>query len=352
MRAARVEARRSAAIRKRITFTDVSARAGVSRSTVSLVINGHSSIPEATRTRVLDAMSELGYVYNRTAASLRTRRATSVALIATEVGNSYFAQMVTSLEDRLGPSDIAVVVGYSRDDAEREKQLLRAFIENGVDGVILLPAWQSDLSSVTAMAAAAQTPLITIARSNTPTDEAPSVTTDNLLAGELLGRHLGDLGATNVAFVGGRADGSTAADRYAGVSTGLPKGARIRHFETPVTSRGGALGTDAALAELAMPQAIVALSDTVAVGVFAALRNQGLEPGRDIAVASFDNTPDAEYQVPALTSVATFPDRIAERCADRLLAHIDGSSVAAGSELVEPRLSVRESTSAWSASGG
>ena len=121
----------------RVTLQDVAARAGVSRSAASLALRGDGRLAPETRQRVLRAMDELGYVYNRSAAALRERHRRLVGIVVTNIDNAFFAQSLMAMEvelERLGYSSIAASSLRSR---ERQDHLLRQLQEFGVDGVIL-----------------------------------------------------------------------------------------------------------------------------------------------------------------------------------------------------------------------
>lgn len=337
---------------KRVTLSDVSEAAGVSRSTVSLVVNDSPSIPESTKTRIRHVMADLGYVYNRGAATLRGTRTKAVGVIATEMANGYFAELIMAFEETISGEGFTLLVGYSRDDGARESRILRTFIEQGVDGIVLLPTTGSDLSQLADISRTMDLPILSIAKAQN--SEIGFVTADNLQGGQMLGRHLSELGTTDVAFVGGLADNSTVMDRVHGITTGLAAtGRTVRTVSSPVTPQGGAAGTAELLEAGHFPDAIVALSDVIATGIYAELHSRGLRPGYDVAVASFDDTPSATHQVPPLTSVATFPQIIGGRCADLLLQSIlpaarkNDWKPAETREFIQPQLRIRASSVQW-----
>ncbi|MFF2027511.1 substrate-binding domain-containing protein, partial [Streptomyces sp. NPDC058171] len=121
------------------------------------------------------------------------------------------------------------------------------------------------------------------------------------------------------------------------------------------TPDGGADATRRLLDRGEIPDAIVAYSDIVAVGVYAELTRRGLEPGRDIAVGGFDDIAGSAHRTPPLTTVATFPTKIGEKCGELILDRIGqsltpngaGSPPAHSHHLVAPALRVRASTAAW-----
>jgi LacI family transcriptional regulator len=334
----------------RITLQDVSNAAGVSRSTASLVVRGSSRIPEATAQKVRDAMQELGYVYNRQAANLRQSRSMTLGLIVTEIVNPYFAELAMAVDEVTHEAGYTIFIGYSRDTAERQSELVASMIERQVDGILLLPAPGTDDGQLHRQVNAANIPLVMLARHTGSFDYVGS---DNVKGAELLGRHLGALGCRTVALLGGR-PASSFDERERGLRTGLESaGAALwseDSFRSAITPEGGAAAVGQLLDAGRLPDGVVAYNDVVALGVYDELRRRGLEAGRDIAVASFDDTRIAASQVPPMTSVAGFPARIGVTAAELLIRRLaDDDEAATGPTvtLIDPQLKVRSSTAGW-----
>ncbi|KAE8764810.1 LacI family DNA-binding transcriptional regulator [Georgenia thermotolerans] len=330
----------------RATLKDVAARAGVSRSTASLVVSGSSRISPQTSERVRRAMAELGYVYDRSAANLRRARTGTLGLVLTDLSNPYFAALVMALEDQVHREGRTLLIGCSRDDAARQAELLTAMAEHRVDGVLLLPAHAST-ADVTAPLDAHGIPLVMFARHlSGPT---PYVGPDNVEAGRLLGRHLAATGMRSVVLLGGPPDSSAWRERSEGLRAGAAGAFEL--VTEPATGVETAAAAADAVAELlgggAWPDCIVGYNDVVAMGVATGLRRAGVTPGPDVAVAGFDDIPAAEQQVPPLTSVATRAEEVGRTCAAVLLDLLAGQTVVTGPRLVPPALRVRASTGSW-----
>jgi LacI family transcriptional regulator len=338
---------------KRVILQDVAAACGLSRSTVSLVAQDSPRASEQTKARVRKVMAELGYVYDRGAANLRTGRSMMVGLIMTDVRNPYFADLTMAVEQGLRAAGYTLLQGYSYDERARQERLISTVVEHRADGVILLPAIGSDAGELRRLARPQGTPAVLIARSIKGLD-ADYTSVDNVAAGELLGEHLRDLGARSVAFVGGPAGpaGSTGREgRYAGLARALKRGgialsARGRHT-SPATATDGERITHELLGNENPPDVIVAYSDAVAMGVLHALRDRGLRAGADIAVAGFDDVAEARYASPPLTSVATFPGETGALAARLLLARMADPQRPSESSIIAPRLHIRESTASF-----
>ncbi|MDA0168411.1 LacI family transcriptional regulator [Solirubrobacter taibaiensis] len=327
-----------------MTILDVAAASGVSRATVSLVLRDEPRVAEGTRQRVHEAIERLGYVYDRRAANMRTQRSMTVGLVVTDVRNPFFAELTMAVEKALEARGYSMLQAYSLDEREREARLLGVVIEQRVDGVILLPS--TDTEAMDLQRRLSAVPHVLIARSVADHD-ADYVGVDNVRAGRLLGKHLGDEGYRDVAFLGGPR--STArGDRLRGLRSGLARhGVKIdakRNIQTGASRVGGIQALEALLETGALPDAIACYSDIVAIGVASALRAAGIEPGRDVAVGSFDDNPGSSLQHPALTSVATYPERVGAEAARLLIERIDAPDLEARRVILAPTLSVRASS--------
>ncbi|PPF77510.1 LacI family transcriptional regulator [Subtercola sp. Z020] len=334
----------------RITLKDVSEHAGVSRSTASLVLNDDPSIPEVTKKRVRASMLELGYVYNRQAATLRSQKSMALGLVVTEIRNEYFAELAMSLEGAAYEAGYTLLLCYSRDDLRRQETQIERLFERGVDGLVLLPAAETEPAKMDLLLRGSQVPFVLLARHFGL--EHDYVGADNIRAGELLGAHISSLGARSVSILGGPASTSAGLERIDGFTRSV-SGAGIEVVpEQRITSHTNASDGARATARLldggTLPDVIVAYSDVIAVGVYAELHARGLRPGTDIAVAAFDDIPGSEHQVPPLTTVATFPSAIGLACGELLLRRIaEGVPESYSHTLIEPQLRIRASTVSW-----
>jgi LacI family transcriptional regulator len=273
------------------------------------------------------------------------------------VQNPYFAELAMTLEDVADRSNYAVFIGYSRDDPARQRRLLDRFVERSIDGLILLPAGDTQAAEIDDLLASSGIPLVLLARHFNLSHDY--VGADNIEAGRLLGRHLRTMGVRTVAMVGGPQHTSARREREDGFLEAMT-GSEMSMFPTDglygeATPDGGAEATRRLLDRGDIPDAIVAYSDIVAVGVYAELTRRGLEPGRDIAVGGFDDIAGSAHRTPPLTTVATFPTKIGESCGELILDRINQSLAASGEgpaaphshQLVAPALRVRASTAAW-----
>ena len=123
-----------------VRMLEVAAAAGVSRATVSLVMRDDPSIPEATRERVLRAARDIGYVYDRRAARLRSQTSNVVGLVVTDNANPFFAEFAEALESRLHAQGQTILLGFTHDDLDRQHSVVQRLVEDRVAGIVLVPA--------------------------------------------------------------------------------------------------------------------------------------------------------------------------------------------------------------------
>ena len=128
----------------RVTIVDVARNAGVSKSTVSLVLSGSPLVAEATRERVTRAMRTLGYVYHRGAASLRAASSDFVGMVINDLTNPFFAELAVGIEDALYKLGFTPILANTNENPERQAQVLRSLREHGVAGIIISPARGTD----------------------------------------------------------------------------------------------------------------------------------------------------------------------------------------------------------------
>lgn len=330
----------------RVTLKDVSERAGVSRATASLVLRGSTRVSAATATRVQQAMAELGYVYDRAAANLRQSRSMTVGLVMTDLANPFFAELTVALEEVTHAAGYTLFLGYTRDDLDRQREILSALVEHRVDGICLLPAkdtTEADLQPLIAQ------DIAHVLFTRHLTEERAYVGADNVEGGRMLGRHLKAIGVRTAAFLGGQ-EVSSRQERLQGLAQGYGIGIDWTNGQpiySAASPSGGASAVEQLLASGNLPDCIVAYNDVVAMGVCSALRRAGITPGEGVAVASFDDIQLAAEQVPPLTSVATHAEDVGIACANRMLNLITGTDNEPQRQLIEPALRVRASTGAW-----
>jgi LacI family transcriptional regulator len=329
---------------KNLTLGDVAKHAGYSASTASFVFQNNPVVAASTREKILASAKELGYVYNRRAASIRRERSDSVGVIVGGFSNPFFGQLTEAVERALSP-EYTLIIGNSLDDTERQGRLISRFLESRVDGLIIVPSLSStanDLESPIDLGV----PTILMTR-YLPGVAAPYFGIQDRKAGRDAATHLLAHGVESIAYFGGPADLFIRVARKEGVSD-VALGAGIEFDElwsasTRVSSTDAYSTAKELLKTNNYPQAVVCHTDSIAIGLMRALHEHGVVVGQDIRLIGFDDI-EAPFTVPALTSVSVDAREMGRLAADSLLKMMQNPSDEIGPSLfLEPKLVLRES---------
>src|SRR5882757_2437934 len=332
----------------RVTIVDVARRAGVSKSTVSLVLSGSELVAEATRLRVNEAMQALGYVYHRGAASLRAASSDLVGMIMGDLKNPFFAELTAGIEDALFQRGFTPILANTNEDPARQAQVLRAMREHNVAGIIMSPARGTDTWTLAQQWPFHVPAVITMRRMIG--SSLPYIGPDNRKGERAAVEHLLKLGHRRIAFIGGAATMPTQQDRVSGWRDALNGWGLAADealiYEAPPTRDGGRAAIERALDSPQPATAFACYNDVVAMGATRALTLRGIAVGRDFAVVGFDDIAEAEHNAPPLTTVSADTRWMGARAARSLLGLIDGADPSAMSFMGETHLVIRESCGA------
>ncbi|WP_460801625.1 LacI family DNA-binding transcriptional regulator [Microbacterium sp. GXF6406] len=323
----------------RATIEEVAASAGVSRSTVSRVVNGASAVSPEAVVAVRAAIERLGYVPNRAARSLASRQTHAIALIVPEdttrfFGDPFFAEIVAGITGALAGSDYLLNLLVAGDDPGGK---MTGFVRNGgVDGALIV-SHHTDDAFVERIAEA-----VPVVWGGRPMRQGASefvVDVDNVAAARTATEHLISTGRTRIATITGPDSMLASVDRIAGFRSALadaglaPAGEEVGDF----SERSGADAARRLLAE-ATPDAIFIASDLMARGALGVLRAAGLRVPEDVAIIGFDDSAIAVATDPPLTTVRQPMYAMGETMAGVLMARLRGeeppSVTILGTELV------------------
>jgi len=326
----------------RAVMHDVARLAGVSHQTVSRVVNGHPSVREATRMRVMRAMQQLDYRPNALARGLATRRSRTIGVLGFDAELYGPSSTLLGIQRAAQEQDYAVtVVTLSEKDATGSvERAVGMLAEQSVEGVIVIAPSNAAAHAVRDLPRG----LPALALEASFGRDLRVVVIDQYTGARLATRHLLELGHRTVWHVAGPSDWPEALQRIEGWRAALDDAG----VPAPPALSGdwsARSGYDAGLRLAAMPDvtAVFVANDQMALGVLHALSESGIAvPGR-VSVVGFDDMPEAEFFLPALTTVRQDFDEVG-RCGLRtMLQMIDGSDVAAETR-VTPTLVVRASS--------
>jgi len=327
-----------------VTIEEVAATAGVSRSTVSRVVNGSSAVSPAALAAVQRAIAELNYVPNRAARSLASRATMAIALVVPEdttrfFGDPFFAAIVSGINARLGRSDYVLNLLIASDDPGDKTT---AYVRSGaVDGAIVVSHHTSD-TFIDRIAAAV--PVVYGGKPLRARENDYYVDVDNLAGGRVATEYLIGTGHRRIGTITGPLTMHAGVDRLAGyraalAAAGLPEG--------PVED--GDFTADAAAAAMqrildsgAEFDALFIASDLMARGALSVLARAGVRVPEDVAIIGFDDSPVATSVRPPLTTMRQPSHAQGQEMADMLLSLLAGGAPAHVS-ILDTELVVRAS---------
>ena len=333
---------------RRVTIADVAQAAGVSATTVSFVLQDKGRISKKTRATVRRAMNDLGYVYDRAAASLRTRTSRLVGLIIHDLANPFFAELASGVESGLAERGFLPVIGDSHEDRDRQTHLMRTMGEHGVVGFVVCSA-RNAIEADLGIADAFHAPCVLCVRDLHFT-RFDFIGSDNRRGTRMAVEHLVESGHTRIAFVGGTRDATPRIDRFDAYRSALDRaGIPVDEdlvVDCPPTRTAGREAAATLLARRKPFTAAFCYNDVVAFGFCSGLRSRNLIAGTDVSVVGYDNVFESDAWKPALTTVETSPRTVGTEAARLLLRRLDDPQVAPITVLLPPRLVLRDSTRA------
>ncbi|MFF9472255.1 LacI family DNA-binding transcriptional regulator [Streptomyces roseolus] len=324
----------AASRRRPATIHDVAREAGVSRGTVSRVLNGGHYVSPAAKAAVDAAIRRTGYVVNRHARSLITGKSDSVAFLLTEPQERFFEDpnfnvLLRACTQALADRDIPLILMIAGTEDERRRNL--RYIEAGhVDGVLLVSSHSGD--PVVARLHEAGVPVVACGKPLGQTTRVGYVAADDRDGARAMVRHLHATGRRRIATVTGPLDTPGGVERLAGyretlAECGLPVDEDL--IVTGDYSRAsGAEGARVLLERAPDVDAVFVASDLMAQGVLDTLARAGKRVPEDIAVGGFDDSPAAHDAQPPLTTIRQPWDRISAEMVRTLLARIAGEDPA------------------------
>ncbi|MFH8570127.1 LacI family DNA-binding transcriptional regulator [Streptomyces sp. NPDC017993] len=328
---------------RRPTLSDVAERVGVSAKTVSRVLNEDGPVSEATRTKVLAVVEELGFRPNLMARNMRVgARDSTIGLVVPDMGNPFFGTVAGSVEEVVRERGLTLLMGSSSEQQPREHALVTAFLARRISGLLVVPAAGNDHRYLRRERESGL-PVVFLDR------PATGLTADAVVSANEEGArqgvaHLAARGHQRIAFIGDRP------------STLYTRKMRLRGYRRALTEAG--LGYDPSLVVTAHdpyaagvaarrlldaadpPTAVFAANNLASLGVVPALAEMAR---RDVALVGFDDLPLAAVLEPGLTVVAQDAAALGRAAAEQVLARLGGDRSGARTRMVPVRLIERGS---------
>jgi LacI family transcriptional regulator len=335
---------RSTTAKRGLTILDVAQAAGVSKSTVSLVLQGSPLIRDETAQRVHEAAWQLGYVYNRQAADLRRQSSNTIGVIINDLTNPFFTELLVGVERKLVDAGYVVLMAHTHEDVSRQRKVLLSMREQNTAGIVICPAQETPLSLPEDLRGWNIPSVIMIRPLGAGSYDF--VGAHNSLGIQMAMRHLIGLGHKRIGFLGGTS-GAVHEERLSGYRQALKEAKLPLVEKLVVASKPNRAGGRDAMTELLKakpkPTAAVCYNDITALGALTALGDHGLRAGVDFALVGFDNVLDTAQSNPPLSTIDINPAQLGEKAAMMLLNRIQTPSIERQLFLSEPSLLLRQS---------
>lgn len=329
------------------TMKDVAKAAGVSVMTVSRAFKADTSVKKETREEIRKVAEDLGYVFDSTAANLRSQKTDFVGITIPSINNANFADTVGGLSDRLATKGLQVILGYTNYDIEEEERLVEQLLRRRPGAMVVTGGRHTDRTRKLLINAG----IPVIETWDLPQDPIGHVVGfSNAATMQAMVDHLVDAGHRRIAFIGGDTDGDTrGAERRRGfvaamASHGMEAATRLIGAGTPpISMREGAQAMGRLLDEMPDTDAVVCVSDLSAFGALSECQRRGVKVPEDIAIAGFGAYEIADICVPTITTVDPHPRQIGEQVAALILSGLETQAEPVRIE-IEPNLVIRQSS--------
>lgn len=320
-----------------ITIADIAREAGVSRATVSGVLNDNPNVATKTKERVQGIIEKYGYRPNATARALALRTTGMIGLIVKDISNPLYSKIALGVEEICDQAGYSVVMGNTHKKWEREVEYANLLKNRRVDGLIIFPLQKNTDVQHLQELKDADLPFVLLA-------DVPGINTDLVRADDESGafeaaEHLIQLGCQKLAYISGPKEFHASDRRLQGFKKALEK--HNIPFNDDCTFQSGwrmedgyATGLKIVANANVQPEGIFCYNDPVAIGLMRALLENGRRIPEDIALVGFDDDDVSAYIQPGLTTVAQPAQEIGRKAAQLLFERIQAKGNAQSPERI------------------
>ncbi|MGC9349079.1 MAG: LacI family DNA-binding transcriptional regulator [Anaerolineae bacterium] len=333
----------------RVSIKDIAQQAGVSHSTVSRALNDSPLVREETRARIKALATEMGYIPNAVARSLKAQQSGTVGLVVTSLTDPFFAEVMAGVDEVAGEAGLSMFVSASHNDPEREMAVIETFHRRRVEGIIVAASRLSDRYSE--RLEQIRVPIVLVNQHAEP--RAPMfhvVALDERGGARAAVEHLIALGHKRIGYLGlGNRQRSDRLRRQ-GYHDALQKHGITAEptWEFIVPEAAIQSQDDTKVGEAALPRlldygvsAVFCYNDRVAIGGLLACQHLGVEVPGEVSIVGFDDIQPSQWVTPPLTTVRQPRQEMGRRAMEMMLALLDGDQVE--DEMLSPILVQRAS---------
>jgi LacI family transcriptional regulator len=341
---------RAAVSKRNITIRDVAREAEVSIATASRALNGASTVTAEMRVRVIEAARKLRYVPHVGARSLITQRTGMIGVVLPDVYGEFFSEFIRGVDAGARARGYHLFVSGSHGDADEAAEVIHAMYGR-VDGMIVMSPHVDE--SFVAEHLSGDLPVV-LMNIRGGAKHRPTINIDNYRGAKLMVQHLYDSGRRRIALITGPKGNFDAEERLRGYRAAITA---LRLDPGPIiqgdfSEESGREAGRQLAASGALPDAVFALNDMMAIGCLGAFAEAGVSVPEQVAVAGFDDVPIARFVPLGLTTIRVDIARLGSAAFQKLSGAIEGAAEAAASaETLSPELVVRGSTAPSSRGG-
>lgn len=308
--------------RTRPNLNQIASLLGVSVATVSNALSGKGRVSEELAERIRETADELGYMPSQAGRALRTGRSQVLGLVLPDIGNPLFPQIAQAIENAASDAGYGVLIADSRGDVATQTRAIQQLQDRGVDGIVIVPRRGTRVADI-------GSPVAIIDSPSTPGN---TVSADHWQGGQLVARHLLDLGHRDFLLIGNNPASNVQNDRIGGMKSCLPEDVRVRVLWVEPHEEQHGKGSLLGLKEKAVEgvTAFAAVSDLHALRALTELQGAGLKVPDDVSVTGFDDLVWSSAIIPALSSVRMDMATIAEQAVGALIRVIEAESAGPG----------------------
>lgn len=327
-----------------ITIRDIARMANTSTATVSRVLSGKGGVTPATRQRIEELVTQLGYTPNRLAQNLALKKSNTIGIIVSNLENSIYVEFFRHVERHLRGKGYQVLLADSEMDVDKERCNIQVMREYRADGLLIFPVHDGDIHTDIdhlLELKIAHYPFVLIGQlEGTAFDW---VTSEEVDSAYRLTRYVIEMGHRRVGFLGCSRENRCTLQRYTGICHAMSEagleleGELIDQPETwdPII--------EAMLSKQDHPSVVIATNDVLAVVIIRKLREMGFEVPRDLSIVSFDDSAWSKHILPALTTNRVNYEEVGRLALELLLRRIEEGPGIPEQHLVPQTLIERES---------
>ena len=334
-----------------VTIKDIARKAGVSHTTVSRALNGNPAIPEKTASVIREIAGELGYMPSAAARGLKTRHSGALGVLVSRIDNPYFGEIIQGIEDAIKDTGYSTFIASSYLDPVHEKNIIRAFSEHRVDGVIIgsVPVERKSISLLNNYGIPA-----VVINNQSSWNQKYAISHDDAYGAQQVTRHLVALGHQKIAYLGNARAPRINDNRLRGFQSEMNAAGLEIDAQLICNQAGGEFenGVESMTTLLNLGKdftAVFCFNDLVAIGALHVLQQNGKKIPADVSVVGFDNIPYSAYTSPSLTTFDQPKRSIGAEAASMLLdlintSHETGNHSKPIAKMIRGQLLIRNST--------